>query len=455
MGAAADYCGSVSDPDEPSGISDLFEDGPEDDGDDLDPVARSRRRRVRRVLLTVGVVLLVATAAVVGYVVWALNAPLPAPVASTRSLDAPTTQAATFALPGDGATSVSVSGAADYLGADGLHLVAGDDEPRSIASISKIITALVVLDAHPLANADDPGPTITFGKADHDLYDVYYVQDAAVATMPTGSQMSLHDALATMLIPSASNYADAVSTWAYGSRDAFLAATRDYLAREGLTGTSIVEPTGISPRNVSTPTDLLRIAQLAAADPTIARIAATTDLTLPGPGHITNTNMLLGQDGVTGLKTGNLGEGTFSLLFTATLDGGVGEPVTVTGVTLGGASREAQDAGVLRLLDSIRAGFHDVPLVDANTVVGSYTTVWGASAQLVVADSASIRTWSDTPITVSTQVGNPVEYRDGERVGTVTWTAGPATATAELRVRGTIAPPTDWWRLTHPRELLG
>ncbi|MFM9625968.1 hypothetical protein ACKI14_50510, partial [Streptomyces turgidiscabies] len=77
-------------------------------------------------------------------------------VASTRSLDAPTTEAAAFALPGGGATSVSVSGAADYLGADGLRLVAGDDEPRSIASISKIITALVVLDAHPLASADDP-----------------------------------------------------------------------------------------------------------------------------------------------------------------------------------------------------------------------------------------------------------------------------------------------------------
>ena len=351
---------------------------------------------------------LVIAASVVGDVVWALNAPLPSPVANTRSLTAPATQPAAFALPTDGATAVTVTGAPDYLGAGGVHLTAGDESPRPIASISKVITVLVVLDA-----------------------------------------------LATMLIPSASNYADAVSTWAYGSRCVFLAATDDFLAREGLTSTTIVEPTGISPRNVSTPSDLLRIAQLAAANSTIRAIAATPDITLPGPGHLTNPTPLLGEGGVTGLKTGNLGEGTFSLLFTATVDTGVGEPLDVTGITLGGASRSSQDAAVLGLLDSIRAGFRDVPLVSAETLVGSYTTAWGATAQLVVADAASLRTWSDTPIMIATDITNPTEYRDGEQVGSVTWTAGPAHTTAALRVRGTIEPPTDWWRLTHPAELLG
>ena len=99
----------------------------------------------------------------------------------------------------------------------------------------------------------DPGPTITFDKADHDLYDKYYVMGATIARMPTGSSMSLRDALATMLIPSASNYAEAVSTWAFGSQGAFLDAARRWLAAHGLTGTTIVEPTGISARNTSTP----------------------------------------------------------------------------------------------------------------------------------------------------------------------------------------------------------
>ena len=45
-----------------------------------------------------------------------------------------------------------------------------------------------MLDAHPIADGD-VGPTLTFSKADHDLYDQYYVQDAAVAEMPTVSTM--------------------------------------------------------------------------------------------------------------------------------------------------------------------------------------------------------------------------------------------------------------------------
>ena len=115
-------------------------------------------------------------------------------------------------MPAEDPAAISVTGAEQYLGAEGIHLTSGPDDPRPIASTSKLITALVVLDAHPLADADDPGPTITFGKADHDLYDKYYVLGAAIVEMPTGSSMSLHDALATMLIPSASNYAEAVST---------------------------------------------------------------------------------------------------------------------------------------------------------------------------------------------------------------------------------------------------
>ncbi|PZU30620.1 MULTISPECIES: D-alanyl-D-alanine carboxypeptidase family protein [unclassified Microbacterium] len=419
-----------------------------------DPAARAlRRRRVRRTLIIVTVVVLVIAASIAGYVTWALHAPLPAPTASSRTLEGTAGAPVSIDRPGEGATAALVIGAPDYLGADGLRLTAGPDEPQPIASLSKIITALVVLDAHPLADAADPGPTITFGKADHDLYDAYYVQDAAVAEMPTGSSMSLHDALATMLIPSASNYADAVSTWAFGSRGAFLAATRDFLSREGLSGTTIVEPTGLDDRNTSTPRDLLRIAQLAAADPTISAIAGTERMTLPGPGELLNTNTLLGQDGITGLKTGNLGQGTFALLFTASLDVGAGEPLSIVGATLGGTTREAQDAAVLRLLGSIRGGFHTVALVEAGMVVGSYKTAWGGSAQLVVADAAAIRTWSDTPIAVSTELTNPTEYRDGERVGTVTWTAGAASTTAALRVRGAIEPPTDWWRLTHPDPL--
>jgi len=61
-------------------------------------------------------------------------------------------------------------------------------------------------------------PTLTFSKADHYLDDQYYVLGASVEPMRTGSSMSQHDAFELVLVVFACNYADAVSTWAFGSR---------------------------------------------------------------------------------------------------------------------------------------------------------------------------------------------------------------------------------------------
>ncbi|WP_159499323.1 D-alanyl-D-alanine carboxypeptidase family protein [Microbacterium sp. 18062] len=419
----------------------------------VDPQIRRARRRRR--LIVAAIVTAVVLATTGGYVGWALNAPVRSPVVTSQTPQVSAPAAATIALPSDGAFAISISGADDYLGttASGIWASSGTDEPRSIASITKLITALVVLDAKPLADADDAGPTITFDKADHDLYDKYYVLGATIAAMPTGSSMSQHDALATMLIPSASNYAEAVSTWAFGSQWAFLNATRGWLDTHGLTGTTIVEPTGIDPRNTSTPGDLIAIGKLAAADPTIARLAATPSLSLPGVGAMSNTNDLLGSAGIDGLKTGNLGENSYNLLYTASLDVGAAGPLEITGVLLGGFSRQSADHSVLTLLGSIRDGFHQVPLADAGQDIGAYSTLWGDTARMVIGESASILTWSDTPITVTMETTTPAIYADGEVLGSITWTAGPNTETAVIEIEGSIEPPTAWWRLTHPFEL--
>lgn len=418
--------------------------------------AAVRRRRRRRGLLITAVCVVLLLAATGGYIGWALTAPLNPPAVTSRTPQAPVGEAVAVAAPPAAASAISIAGADAYLGeaASGTWSTTGSGEPLPIASITKLITALVILDRAPLASADDPGPTITFGRSDHDLYDAYYVQGATIAAMPTGTAMSLHDALAVMLIPSASNYADALSSRIFGSRDAFLGATRDWLASHGLSGTTITEPTGISPRNTSTPADLLAIAKLAAAHPAIARIVATTSISIPGAGQLYNTNSLLGTAGVTGLKTGNLGDGTHSLLYTATLDVGAADPLAITGVVLGGPSRESVNATVIATLESIRSGFHSVPVATEGQEVGSISTPWGSTATLVIGEAASIFTWSDTPIELTMDIDTPPTYRDGTVVGSVSWTAGPDTVTAPVEIAGSIDQPTAWWRLTHPAELV-
>ncbi|WP_439593379.1 D-alanyl-D-alanine carboxypeptidase family protein [Microbacterium sp.] len=416
----------------------------------VDPEIRRARRT--RALISTGVVLAVVLASIGGYVAWALTAPLPAPEVSTSTPADRALGAAAIPLPVDGATAVSVSGADEYLGesASGIWLTSGTSEPRPIASITKIVAALVILDAHPLADGDN-GPTLVFDKADHDLYDKYYVMGATIAPMPTGTSMPLRTALAAMIVPSACNYAEAVAKWAFGSQSGFARAARDWLAAHGLTGTTIVEPTGVSRENTSTPGDLIAIGKLAAADPVIARIAASP--TVAQLGGMPTTNSLLGTAGITGLKTGNLGEGSYNFLYTATVDVGIDAPLHVTGVTLGGWSRSSVNEGVLGVLGGIRAGFQRLPVASDGDEVGTFTTPWGSSARMVVGESAAILVWSDTVATATMTTTTPKEYADGEVIGEITWTAGPNTVRVPVVIEGSIEPPTEWWRLTHPGEL--
>ncbi|MEO8263219.1 MAG: D-alanyl-D-alanine carboxypeptidase [Pseudolysinimonas sp.] len=419
---------------------------------ELDPGVVRRRRR--RGLLIGGIITVVVLALTGGYVGYTLTAPVGAAESTSEVPEVAAPAPATLAMSPEGASAITVLGGDDYLPpeASGLWATAGGNDARPIASISKLITALVILSKHPLASADDPGPNITFSKTDHALYDKYYVLGATIAAMPTGITMSENQALQAMLIPSASNYAEAMATWAFGSNGAFVSATQTWLAANGLTSTRIVEPTGIDARNTSTPTDLMALARIAMANPAIVQIAAMPALAVPGIDEMANTNTLLGTDGVTGLKTGTLTDNS-NLLFTATLDVGTPEPLTVIGVVAGAFSHDSANRDVIAMLDSLKAGFHDVPVGQQDQVVGTYTTPWGESAQMVLEADASIFTWSDTPITATMETTTLTTGKKGDEVGSVTWTAGPNTVTVPIVLDSGISPPDQWWRLTHPFEL--
>jgi D-alanyl-D-alanine carboxypeptidase (penicillin-binding protein 5/6) len=442
-----------------SGFTELFDDPqPQSTPDPADPaaIAARRRRRIRR-RITGGVVVLVILAAVGSYVPLTLLAPASAAAVETQPPVVAPPAKATFAVPVVGESAVTVAGADGFPGASGTNgiLIAnGGNGARPIASISKLVTALVVLDARPLG-ATDAGPTLTFSKADSDLYDKYYVLNATVQPMKAGSAMSERDALQVMLLPSASNYAEAVSTWAFGSQAKYLHATSVWLAAHRLTGTKIVEPTGVSTRNVSTPTDLLALGKLAMANPLVASIVKSSSAAVANIGGIANTNDLLGTEGVNGIKTGTLDGAGSDLLFSASLDVGADAPLSVIGVVLGGDSRETVDADVRNLLASIRTGFHKVPLVAQGQRLGDYSTPWKDDASVVAGEDASVLTWSDTPIT-STVVTRPLNTaKTGSKVGTVTFAAGTRTVTVPLVLKGSIRAPDAWWRLTHPAEVLG
>lgn len=414
------------------------------------PVAKPRRGMRVTAIAALAALILAG-----GYVAWAAAAPGPGAEYVAREITVDTPDAVEIALPAQGSAALSVSGAEDFVGAgaDGIWQQSGSTSALPIASLTKLITALVILDEYPLTDAEDVGPTITFTSADNDLYDDYYTLGATISPMPAGSSMSLRDALTTMLLPSASNYAAVLARWAFGSQGSFAQAAATWTQANGLNDTTIVEPSGIDPANVSTTADLIAIGKLAAAHPVIADIVDDSIAAVGEIGEVVNTNGLLGESGITGLKTGNIGPGTFAMLFTAKVGMATGSPWDVTGVVLGARNRDQLYSDVIGMINSLRAGMVSVPLADSGDIVGSFESAWGAQADVVVGYRPVLPTWSDTPIEVSTEITPPELLEDGAVVGTVTWTSGPTAREADLQLRGTIDPPSLWWKLTHPAEL--
>src|SRR5690606_30620282 len=107
-----------------------------------------------------------------------------------------------------------------------------------------------------------------------------------------GLSLTEYQTLQAVLVASANNYTRSLALWAYGSDQAFASAAADWLARHNLDSTTIVEPTGIDPRNQSTVADLLELAKIALAHPVMAELVSTTSANLPYIGEINNTNKI-------------------------------------------------------------------------------------------------------------------------------------------------------------------
>ncbi|QEO15973.1 D-alanyl-D-alanine carboxypeptidase [Agromyces intestinalis] len=419
--------------------------------DDVDLARRraaARRRRIFRRRRTVAVAILLV---VVGLGLWggvytsnALNAPLP--VASPEvSQPAPVVAPAqAIAGPQFGTWAISA------VGFPGPLAQSADQTPLPTASITKVITALVILDQHPIAPGEE-GPSIEYTDADVDVYWDMVAQNGSVAPVPAGSSLTLKQSLETMLLPSGNNYAISLSNWAFGSEQGLVDAARGWLDAHGLVHTTIADSSGLSLDNTSIPSDLVQLGVLALENPVLAEIVAMQSAEIPGVGTVTNSNKMLGTHGVDGIKTGTTDDAA-NLLFSADYPVG-SHTVTVVGVVLGGETHAVLDEAIGALLDSVAPGFHEVTALTAGQELASYAQPWGDTAVARAGDGASVVVWSDTPVEVEVTADALATAADGQSVGTATVRAGDATVTVPLVLEGALADPGDWWRLTNPDEL--
>lgn len=138
------------------------------------------------------------------------------------------------------------------------------DEVRPIASISKLMTALIVVES---GQSMRDMLTITEDDVDRLRH--------SRSRLVVGARLSRADMLHLALMSSENRAAHALSRYYPGGERAFVRAMNDKARALGMRKTHFLEPTGLSSENVSTPRDLVKLLMAVSKQPLIHRY--TTD----------------------------------------------------------------------------------------------------------------------------------------------------------------------------------
>lgn len=397
------------------------------------------------VILVMGVVLGLLGALAFG--VYRYVQPLPAitPVTSFPANVAGAPVPGAFPWPASGQAAIAVDG----VGLVATHGTASGPQP--IASTTKIMTALLILERHPLATGKN-GPTLTLTPADADAYTQAIAQDQSAVHVEAGEQITERELLEGLLLPSANNFAEILAAWDAGSEAKFVQAMNARAAALGMHDTHFDDSSGFSPKTVSTAVDMLTLVQVAMRDPTFASIVAQQDATLPVVGKVQNYNELLGKDGVVGVKTGSTDEAGGCLIIAADRPDSTGQThrvyVVVMGVHEDKDSLENVFPDTKAILDAIPQWLVSRRVISANEAAGSYHAPWGGKVDAVAAKDLTVTTWAGTPIS-DTVTLDPIKAPIGQtsKVGEITVTAGGRTQRVDLVTGGGLAGPGLAWRL--------
>lgn len=351
-------------------------------------------------------------------------------------------KAVSLPWPSTGTAAMAVGGVGDVGSSGG-----GVSVP--LASVTKMMTALVVLHDHPLG-ANAQGPSITVSSADVSDYQAELANGESVVAVQAGEVLSERQALQGLLLPSGNNIADLLAAWDAGSTSAFVAKMNATAASLGLRHTHYVDPSGISPGSVGTATDQVALAEVVMRLPAFASIVDEPQATLPVAGVVYNVNALVGQDGIVGVKTGSTPEVGSNLVFAAdrTVDG---RPVVLYGAVFGqkGPTPMATTfSDTQSLLSAMTADLRPMTVVTKGAEVARIKGAWGADVPALAEETVGFVGWPG--MTVQTRVtakrlGQVLSQ--GERVGTLEVTVGGQSTPVPLVASHASSGPSLSWRL--------
>jgi D-alanyl-D-alanine carboxypeptidase (penicillin-binding protein 5/6) len=318
----------------------------------------------------------------------------------------------------------------------GVEEVSGAQVPAPVASLTKLMTAYVILHDHPLA-ANEPGPNITVTQADVNDYNNDTVSDDSNAQVTVGEQITELQVLEGLLIHSADNYADLLAVWDAGSIPAFVTKMNATAATLGMHQTHFADASGVMPQSMSTAGDILKVAGPDMTNPVVASIVRNSSVTLPVAGTISTYTPLLGLDGIIGVKSG----------FTSAAGGcdvlGVvrsvhGHPTLLLAAVTGQEGVNALgQAGLhgLALVNAVQPLIGTTTVLHSGVVAADVAAV-GTTIGARTAGSVSMLTW---PGVRASRVFHPVHHlsaqaRRGARVGTVVVTVGSQRAAVPVHL---------------------
>jgi D-alanyl-D-alanine endopeptidase (penicillin-binding protein 7) len=196
------------------------------------------------------------------------------------------------------------------------------DAVRPIASITKLMTAMVVLDA-----GQDLDEKITITKADRDTVQL------TGSRLEYGATLTRREMILLAIMSSENRAASVLGRNWPGGLTAFVTRMNNKAAELNMKSSHFADPAGLNPNNTSTASDLAKMIVAAYNYPLIRQASTTTRMEVRpwpnrGPLAYGNTNRLLKNQSwdIALSKTGYINEAGRCLVMRAIIEG---EPVSI------------------------------------------------------------------------------------------------------------------------------
>lgn len=215
------------------------------------------------------------------------------------------------------------SGSVLVLNKKGQELYAKDaDQPRPFASITKLMTVMVVLDAKLNLNEQ-----IRISEDDIDHY------KNSGSRLKPGATLSRRELIMLAIVASENRAAHALARTYPGGAEVFVSKMNEKAKSLGMTSANFADPVGLRPENSASARDLAKMAQAAYQYDLIRKASTTESMQVKpyakgAPVKFLNTNRLVRNDrwDVMLSKTGYISEAGRCLVMTAEIRG---EPTTI------------------------------------------------------------------------------------------------------------------------------